>query len=485
MANKFDCLWQLLQRVALSGFLFQASGAIAQQSAGDNASPNVYRFGDTTLKFSGELTVVYFDSNQTYWGIAGIFFPGTKTDFRWTEGALKSGVRLDRRLGDNVTFYAGLSAIASFTLNEDPYLTKDVGTAAFEDAYAGFAFGRPGEGWYGDLSAGAQRYVVGTGLLLGDGAPEGSARGAVNFAPYQAWEKTAIARIGYGPVQLDMFYLSPDVIFDPPFNTEVIGTDLKYTIRPNEYVGMYGGQVIDSDAPYLRALPDLGGSVIVPGGRDGLKFVNAYFRWNPLAETEPGFWISGDIVQEWNSRIDMKADGWRIAFGNKFADLPLSPTISYNFYTLSGDDPNTPTLEKFDPIAGGLSEGNWTVGANSAMIFGNSNINIHRFLVAATLSNRDKLTFKYFVLSTNELNSSLIVGSPPSGGGIGPFPPIVSSGSKRLADEIAIDYTRIISENATVTLSVNYSKPGGALVDFAGQPVDDWLNIAAGVVIKF
>jgi hypothetical protein len=330
-----------------------------------------------------------------------------------------------------------------------------------------------------DLSAGAQRFVAGTGLLLGDGAPEGSIRGAVSFGPYQAWQNTVIGRVKYGSTEFSAFYLDANEIYTPETDSQIVGAEINRTIRPNEFFGVYGGTVINSNAPYPKALPDLSGSILIPDARDGLKFLNGYFRWNPLNATRPDFWISGDIAAEWNERINMRAWGARFAIGNRFVDLPLAPTISYNYHTVSGDDAGTPALEKFDPLFGGLSGDYWTVGANSAMILGNSNLNVHRFAIATDLSDREQLAAKYFIISMNERNSPMSLENRPG------FPELLTGGSRRLADEVAIEYTRLMNENSVLNLALNYSMPKTALDDFAGQLVDNWFGVAVGLNMRF
>jgi hypothetical protein len=142
-----------------------------------------YENGKVTLGF--DATVAAFSSDGTYWGIFGVVAPGSKVNHTWAEGLAKVGARIDHQMGTDATLYGGLSAVATFTLGEDVVATKDVSALSSEDAYVGVRMGDDGR--FVDLSIGSQPYSVGTGMLIGDGAPEGSARGSVTLAPVRAW----------------------------------------------------------------------------------------------------------------------------------------------------------------------------------------------------------------------------------------------------------------------------------------------------------
>jgi hypothetical protein len=479
-----------LARVARASFLvallLTSQPAVAQtgDGAADN-EPGTLRVGNATLKFSGSLTLVAFYENPMSWGIRSVFIPGYVNKFTWGEGALKFNVQAEQDLNSSLKFYGGASMLASFTLGEDPYETKNVLYAGYDDLYIGLKTQRAADGWNGDLSFGAQRFVAGTGLLLGDGAPEGNARGAISFGPYEAWQTTVIGRLSNGSTEISAFYLDPNEIYTPDTDTQIVGANFEYLMANNGFSGIYGGTVINSNAPYPQALPDQQGSILIPDGRDGMSFVNGYFRWQPDSSINTDYWLSGDLAYEWSNRIAMKAWGARFGAGAKFNAVPMTPTIGYNFQTLSGDDPSTPQLERFDPLFGGLSGDYWQIGSNSSLVFANSNINVHRFSIAANLSDHEQLAIKYFIISTNQLDSPLTLENEPSGGATNPFPQINASGSKRLADEIGIQYTRLVGPNSVVNFAVNYSMPKAALNDFAGRPVEDWLGLVVGCVLSF
>jgi hypothetical protein len=452
--------------------------------AADDASnddPLLITYANGTVKFSFEANLTAFYSDNTYWGAANILLPGSQVDYFWGESFAKGGVRIDHRLSDAFKVYAGASAVVSLTADEDIVGTKDVAALSMDEIYGGVRFEQPGDGGaFLDLSAGSQPYTVGTGMLIGDGAPEGSARGAVTIAPFRAWDVAAIARAGYGNWEVHAFYLDADEIYDPDTYTTLAGGKIEYKLRPNEFFGVVGGTVLESESTYQRAVAGGAGSAIIPDAREGLNFINAYGRFNPFGDQLPGFYVSGDFAYEWNNRIDMEAWGARVGAGYTFADLPFTPTLSYNFHTMSGDDAGTAQYEGFDPLFN--SGADWALGGNTALIFGNSNVNVHRIGLNLAITPRDLVGLKYFHIRTNQVQSPIPVDPsyvPPSGLAS------VQGLSKEISNDFAIDYTRVITKNMFFNAAFLYSKPGTLLERFAGQPLPDWYSATATFTVKF
>src|SRR5690606_38689632 len=130
--------------------------------------------------------------------------------------------------------------------------------------------------------------------------------------------------------------------------------------------------------PYPKAAPGgFGSPSVLPGGREGLNFVNLYGRVNPFAEQFGGFFIGGDFTYQQNDRVDMQAWGGRVQVGYEFQEYSWAPTLTYTYQTLSGDDPSTSRLERFDPLFYEGSPSAWSTGSKSSMVFINSNVNAH------------------------------------------------------------------------------------------------------------
>lgn len=268
--------------------------------------------------------------------------------------------------------------------------------------------------------------------------------------------------------------------------TRIAGAKADWMIGPNQFVGAAWGQVLGSTAPYAQALP---GSppAIIADGRDGLQFFNAYARVNPLPVMLPALWISGDLAIQRNDRIRMSAWGARGEVGYLFADLPWRPSLSYGFQTFSGDKPGTARLERFDPLFYDGGQAAWASGTNGSFVFINSNVNAHRFSAAFTITPQDLLTFRYAHVRANVLNSPIQFGQGTRFAISGGSPGLVAGVPKaHLSDDFLIEYTRVLSANAFLTLGVGYSIPGAGL-KAAAQPqkLDNWTGGFANFVVRY
>lgn len=106
-------------------------------------------------------------------------------------------------------------------------------------------------------------------------------------------------------------------------------------------------------------------------------------------------------------------------------------------------------------------------------------LRIHRLALTARLSPRDIVGAKYFHIRTNEIDSP--IGLDPSG----PDIPQIFGGSKHLADDISVDYTRVIGEGMFLNAAVLYSRPAALLDGFAGEPLPDWISVTTTLTLRF
>jgi hypothetical protein len=66
----------------------------------------------------------------------------------------------------------GVSAVASQSLGQDVFVSRDQGRVTLENAYAGLKLGDAEKGLLFDVSGGAQPYRVGSGMLIAVGGVE-------------------------------------------------------------------------------------------------------------------------------------------------------------------------------------------------------------------------------------------------------------------------------------------------------------------------
>jgi hypothetical protein len=69
-------------------------------------------------------------------------------------------------------------------------------------------------------------------------------------------------------------------------------------------------------------------------------------------------WLEAEAYRQTNDDHDMSALAYYGTIGYIRKSLPWSPSLSYRLANFSGDDPDTDTYERFDPLMStGL--GNW------------------------------------------------------------------------------------------------------------------------------
>ena len=476
-------------QLGLSGIVLLGalSVAVAQQPAAPR-DPLRFETADGFVKLGVEAGVQAVGEIASFWNLARRFAPTTtfNPDLAWAEGYVKPSIDAERRLGAGLALYGGLSLVASGTAAKDVLAVGDIGRVTIENAFAGLRIGERGKGFYADFSGGAQPYVIGSGMLIADGGADGFERGALIFGPRRAWAMTAIASVGYGPFSVEGFYLDANELKSSDSKTRIAGAKADWAIAPGQFLGAAWGQVLGSTAPYPQAVPG-GAPAILTDARDGLQFFNAYVRFNPLPAALPGLWVSGDLAVQRNNRIRLAAWGARGEIGYLFANLPWRPALSYGFQTFSGDRPGTTRLERFDPLFYDGGQAAWATGTNGSFVFINSNVNAHKFSVNFTITPQDLLTLRYAHVRANELGSPIQFGQGTRLSIAGGAPGLVAGVPKaHLSDDFLIEYTRVISANAFLTLGAGHSIPGAGL-KAAARPVklDSWTGGFANLVVKY
>ena len=99
----------------------------------------------------------------------------------------------------------------SATLGTDIYNQTDQGRVLLENAYAGVRTVNPAASWNVDVSSGQRDYRVGSGMLIGQGADNGFERGALSW-PAHRLAQSSVARLSFGGVSAEAFYLMPNPV---------------------------------------------------------------------------------------------------------------------------------------------------------------------------------------------------------------------------------------------------------------------------------
>ncbi|MEM6849739.1 MAG: alginate export family protein, partial [Pseudomonadota bacterium] len=306
-----------------------------------------------------------------FWDLAATTAPGSgfDPDTEWLEGYVKPGVSFENTLGSGGVIYGKLSAVTSYTWGTDAFDTGDTGATTLEEAYLAFR-NDVGQGLSYDVSLGARELTLGTGMLIANGATSGFERGALKFGPRKAWEMAAIGRVTFDTVTGTLFYLDPNELPSTDGSNELAGIDLRRDSAEGGYLGATFVSVLNSNSPY----PQIGGPPAT-GARDGTNTVNVYAQTNRFSGTLENWTFTSDLAYQWNDDFNLAAYAGRVTAEYKFQDIPWSPSVKVGYQTFSGDDPDTDTYERFDPLYYQGSPSTWATGSKSASTFINSNVN--------------------------------------------------------------------------------------------------------------
>jgi hypothetical protein len=412
--------------------------------------------------------------SHAFWGLAQTFAPqaGYDTRIAWLESYVRPAARGERALGAATSVHGGVSVIASGTLGDDLFQQGNTGRVLVDDAFVGLRHALAG-GTRLEFSTGAQRYVLGQGVLLAVGAGNGFERGAATLAPRRAWEMTAIVRAAHGPATLEAFYLDPNELESGDTGTTLAGGRVEWSPDPSTAVGLAWFEVLRSSAPYPQAP-----LAIVDSGRDGLRTTDLYGRWAPRDGPLAGLSVSGEFAFQRNDRIAMKAHGYGAEIAYVFASLPLRPRLSWSPRYFAGDDPGTTDrLERFDPLFYDGAPNTWSSGGNGSFAFYNSNLRVDRLRLDLTVSPRDFVNLNYWNVRAAEANSPLQYGQAaritPAGGS---FTLVTGVPVRALSQELYVEWTRVVSRHLFVTAGLAAALPDDGVKALVPSGAKPWIG---------
>ena len=325
-----------------------SGGANADDPDPDGIDLTIYRQGETYLRPTITLEGGAFSESNAWQGASRNVI-GDHVGY-WYEYAITGGLEGAFALGDSGTLYGRASAIGAGSQGldaagsdfDDRYPEK----LEVEDAYIGWRSGtlfpKLGENAI-DLSYGKQKYQIGNGFFMWDGASDGGTRGAYWIAPRKAFYTTAIARLTSGPYKLEAFYLKPN---DEPYtSTDIAGGNFEYTAGETGTLGVSYLKIMDSHRE----------------SRDGMDFVDWRMALTPLP-SDRSFSLNGELALEVNGS-DSHSRAWYGETGYVFDETAWTPYISYRYAWFEGDDSNDDELEVWDPLWYGFNDwSTWYVG---------------------------------------------------------------------------------------------------------------------------
>jgi hypothetical protein len=222
---------------------------------------------------------------------------------------------------------------------------------------------------------------------------------------------------------------------------------------------------------------------VIPGAREDTKTLGIYAKTNPFTGALDNWTFMGEYAYQWNDRIDLEAWAGRVTAGYTFANLPWSPNLTSGYQTFSGDDPDTTKLERFDPLTYQGSPSAWATGSKSASTFINSNVNALTLTLRVQPTRQDTWTLRYAHIRANELNSPIQFGQATRvdiNGNV-----VAGVTDKHLADDLFLEYSRIINRNTFLTAGFSVSNPGAGNDNIVVGSAPNWTGGFVNVVINF
>jgi Alginate export len=410
-----------------------------------------YKRGDTELRPTFSFETVGFQQINPGWGKRNS--PFGDLGKAWFEIAVTPGIQGTLGLGGYGKLDGRLSGVFTYTgggldgagTNPPP----DTHPSAFllEDAYLRWSsgdlmpfFGKDGV----ELSAGAQRFRVGSGFLVWSGSSNGGSRGAFWLGARRAFENTVVLRLRKDGFSSDFFYLTPND--NPDTSTDVLGTNLEYNFSDSTQVAFMYLKVLDSDRER----------------RDGLNAFDFRGKISPLSSL-PGLQLSGELVLEENGNKVRSALGGYAGIAYEFADVLWKPRVGYRFSGFSGDRLGKTPNKAFDPLFYGQSDwGTWFQGE----ILGNYitiNQNLLSHLVRLELRPVESVTlnllyfhFRLAQLTTTDVSRDGAVHT-------------VNVNSKNLGDEVNFAVDWAVNKHLVFTGLYGFNVPGKAARQFTGD----------------
>lgn len=378
--------------------------------SGGKDFPMLYMDNKSLLTTRFALAEMLYSNNNSWYGRDDAMLQGNplvknptgKGYTGWFEGWVSGGIYGITTLSSKhkIYLYGGASVITSATAGRELFTDVSRIHTAFDDAYIGF-FGAKsfseGSLLSYNFSVGRQQFSIGNGFIIRNTASNGDSRAALQLNPRWAADYLGLATIKYNNIMLQVFQINPDELPIIDSRTVMNGANLELGVTLNNKIGFTYINVARSDFGYYTPTGDV-------FRRKGLEMYNIRYFKN-ITQGKPGLLIKSELGYETNSNFKMSAFAGYGEVGWSFAKAKASPTFIYRFAYFSGDDPNTKTFERWDPLLTGGNGEDWVLGANHFKVVQNSNLIAHKIQASFRLSRKVELVPQYFYfLAANNNN---------------------------------------------------------------------------------
>lgn len=439
--------------------------------------PVLYDSGGTYVKVKAESIALHYGNADAWYGRPDLMLngnpmvqgkPSGKGYQQWVEGMVHTGLYGITPLSERFYIFGGASVLASGSYGQELFSNRTRSHVAIEDAFAGFITGvtrENGDRLQLDASAGRQRFTLGDGFLIINTAANGRDRAALQANPRWSADMVALARLRYNNTKVELFRVDPDELPILDSKTVIDGVNIETRLSNG----------FEAAASFLR-VPQSSFKYFTPAQtftREGLQVFDARLRWQPNPAGTPGPFVAAEAALQRNENFDMQAYGFYGEAGWSFASLPWSPTFSYRYAQFSGDDPNTSTFERWDPLLSGGNGEQWVQGINHFKVVQDSNIIAHRFQLRLRPSAKFELVPQVWLFRADSLTN------------LGGNPALSFLGSKDYGYELNLTGKYFASRNVYVQGHVAATFPGAAVKKAFNADPDPWLSTMLFVRVAY
>lgn len=374
--------------------------------------------------------------------------PGRQTT--WTEGSLELGGGFATQIGDRPVYaFGALTGMKTWTIGQDIFRDDLRDFDAIEKAYVGILYADAETRNTAKISVGRQTFTLNDGFLVNlvKGSANAGERGASYLGPRLANAFSILADGRTGPWGFNIFYIDPNELEQIDTHSTFLGANLKYNFNDNASLD---GTVI--------TIPTSQSSYANPYGltldREGLFTVSAHLKWRNLMID--GLFIESEVAHQFHPDYQMNAWAGYGTLGYIARKANWTPSLTYRYALSSGDDPDTVSYERFDPLLStGL--GIWLQGISFGKLFSNSNLATHRVQLNVVPVETLNVTFDYHKLIAPELNN------------LGSNPALRHLTSHDIGQEFTLSARWAVNRNFYLQGIASYAVPGEALRDIGAD----------------
>ncbi|MGL4542543.1 MAG: alginate export family protein, partial [Polymorphobacter sp.] len=410
---------------AAGGVVVTLTLTLGDDAAGVVSSPGfpyVIRSADTVFKLKVMAATLAFANDNSWYAQPDAFLDANPladgpSGAGWAtsvEMAYEMGVQGIVPLAPSLYAYGSLSYMFTASAGAELFTDQTRSYGAFEDAYGGLVFGKTwddGRRLVVNLSAGRQPFKIADGMLIRITAGNGFDRAALQLNPRWATDMLYLAEARYNNTKIAVFRFDPDELPQIDGQTLINGINIETGLGSDKQFGLTYLYVPQSSYGYFTPT--------AAGTRAGLNVFDLRFYWQPQLASQSGPYFRTEVAHQRNddNSFAMRAWGGYIEAGYTGAGWAWGPTLSYRLSYFSGDDINTPTYERWDPLFSGGTPDEWVQGINHYKMFQDSNIIAHRLQARLRPSPRTEILPQLWLFTADQTNNiggtlSTLAGKP-------------------------------------------------------------------------